>query len=189
MYFPEGDYTEDIINKYGDFSQMYNLELFVPGEFNVVLNENLCLNTIPCAGHTKASTIYVLNVPVVTYQTDKNGEYTDSSANYLVFSGDALGSGSSGWIFSAEGLEELMESIGPVYERLASYNSYKDYLVEEEKECGILIKGGHAWQTTNRFGEMSMDLSYVNSMKELCEKIKEGKWVKEEEEEKVWKNF
>lgn len=184
LYFPEGDYTEDIINKYGDFSQMYNLELFVPGEFNVVLNENLCLNTIPCAGHTKASTIYVLNVPVVTYQTDKNGEYTDSSANYLVFSGDALGSGSSGWIFSAEGLEELMESIGPVYERLASYNSYKDYLVEEEKECGILIKGGHAWQTTNRFGEMSMDLSYVNSMKELCEKIKEGKWVKEEEEEK-----
>ena len=63
LYFPEGDYTEDIINKYGDYSQMYNLELFVPGEINVVLNENLCLNTIPCAGHTKASTIYVLNVP------------------------------------------------------------------------------------------------------------------------------
>lgn len=184
LYFPEGDYTEDITKKYGDFSQMYNLELFTPGEFEIVLNENLSLNTISCPGHTNASTIYVLDVPVVTYQTDKNGEYTDSSANYLVFSGDALGSGSSGWIFSAEGLKELMDSIEPVYEKLASYNSYKDYLGKEEKEAGILIKGGHSWQTTNRFGEMSMDLSYVNSMKELCEKIKEGKWVKDGEEGK-----
>ncbi len=184
LYFPEGDYTDAVVEKYGDLSKVYNLELFTPGEFDIALSDDLNLNTISCAGHTDASTLYVLDVPVVSYETDKNGEYSGSSAQYLVFTGDALGSGSSGWIFTAEGMKKLMDSIGPVYDKLASYNSYNDYLGEESKEAGILIKGGHSWQTTNRFGEMSMDLSYVKSMKDLCEKIKEGNWVKDGDEGK-----
>ncbi len=122
----------------------------------------------------------MLETPLVTYEYDDAGEATGSSAQYLVFSGDALGSGSSAWIFSAESMATFAESIGPVYDTLATYTSYNDYLGDEVKnDATILIEGGHEWQIINRFGDMTMGLEYVENMKTLTEKVKAGDWVEE----------
>lgn len=185
LYFPEEDYTDSVVENYGDLSETYDLETYAPGELTISLGEGLEMSTLGCAGHTQGSTIYVLETPLVTYEYDEAGEASDSSAQYLVFSGDALGSGSSAWIFSGDSMTTFSESIGPVYDKLASYTNYNDYLGGEEKsDAGILIEGGHGWQTTNRFGDMSMGLAYVENMKKLTEEIKDGDWVEEGYEDK-----
>lgn len=180
LYFPETDYTESVVETYGDLSETYDLETYAPGELTISLGDGLELSTLSCAGHTDGSTIYVLETPLVTYEYDEAGEATGSSAQYLIFSGDALGSGSSAWIFSVDGINTLAESIGPVYDTLATYTSYNDYLSEEPKnDAAILIEGGHEWQITNRFGDMTMGLEYVENLKTLTEKVKAGDWVEE----------
>ncbi len=180
LYFPEVDYTDSVVETYGDLSETYDLETYTPGELTISLGDDLELSTLGCAGHTDGSTIYVLETPLVTYEYDDAGEATGSSAQYLVFSGDALGSGSSAWIFSAESMATFADSIGPVYDTLATYTSYNDYLGDEPKnDATILIEGGHEWQITNRFGDMTMGLEYVENMKTLTEKVKAGDWVEE----------
>lgn len=184
MYFPAEDYTEQFIENNGDFAEIYDLELFTPGELTLTADD-LDIETLLCSGHTAASTIFILDTPVVSYEYNDAGEATDSSAEYMVLSGDAVGSGSSGWIFSLDGLKTLAENIGPVYDKLASYTNYNDYPGEEEKtDATISLLGGHAWQTTNRFGDMNMDLTNIASLKSLLEQIPEGKWVADGFEDK-----
>ena len=178
LYFPEGDYTDKIVENYGDFSEMYDLKLFTPGEEVIEMEDGIELATILCNGHTADSTLYIMNTPVVSYEYDNDGKAVDSDAEYLVFTGDAIGSGSSVWIFSADSMKTLSESIEGAYDTLASYNTYDDYLGNGEKtDANIHIEGGHGWQIWNRFGDMNMDLSYVESLKTLLEKAKDGQWV------------
>lgn len=180
MYFPNIDYTDDIVEKYGDFSKTYDLDLFTPGELNIELDDGVVVETLLCDGHTDGSTIFIVDTPVVTYTYNEAGEAVDSSAEYLVVSGDAIGSGSSVYLSSVDEIRNLSKSIYPVYDKLASYTNYNDYLSEEEKtDANIHLEGGHGWQIWNRFGDMQMDLSYVECMKALLEKIPDADWVED----------
>lgn len=186
LYFPEGDYTDEIVENYGDLSKTYDLQLITPGDFNLELNNGLTVESISCKGHTDDSALYLLDTPVVSYEYDDAGEATDSSAQYQLFTGDAIGSGSSVWLFSADGIKTLTESIGPVYDKMAACTTYNDYLGGEEKDDATLsIHGGHGWQIWNRFGDMKMDIGYIANMKSLLEQIPEGNWVEDGTDGKI----
>jgi glyoxylase-like metal-dependent hydrolase (beta-lactamase superfamily II) len=169
VLFPEGDVTDNILSTF----EGYDFQTFVPGEFQIPLGD-VVIDTICCPGHTPASTIYVVNTPIITYNYDA----TAASATYLVMSGDAIGSGSSVWIFTVDGLNLLNDNIDTVVDQLAAYTSYDAGLgAGEQTGAKLLLEGGHGWQYENRFGNMNMDLEYAKSMQNLIHLLSDGdKW-------------
>lgn len=170
VYFPAGDVTDSILARFAD----YDFQTFTPGEFVIPVGE-IEVETILCPGHTDASTIFVIKTPVITY----NYGATNASATYLVFSGDAIGSGSSVWIFSLAGLKQLNDGIDAVTAKLESYTEYDDCLGNGvQKGAQILLLGGHGWQYVSRLGTMRMDIEYVRSMQNLIHLLSDGsKWA------------
>lgn len=164
VYYPEGDVNDKMKDRFKD----YNFTTFTPGDAFKIQVGDLTIDTLLCAGHTNASTIYIINTPIVTYNEDK----TQASAKYMVFSSDAVGSGSSVWLFSAAGMRQFDEGIDEVVEKLESYSSYNAGSgLGTKNDATIQLLGGHGWQYENRFGTMTMDISYVRNMKELIHRL------------------
>lgn len=169
VFFPEGDLNDSIKERFAD----YDFQTFVPGEFQIPVGE-ITIDTILCGGHTDASTIFVINTPVITY----NYGATNATASYISFIGDAIGSGSSVWIFSLDGLKMLNDQIDDAVAKLESYTAFDAGLgAGEETGAKLLLLGGHGWQYVNRFGTMNMDLEYAKSMQNLIHVLADGsKW-------------
>lgn len=169
VYYPEQDLTEDIQKRFAT----YDFKPFTSGDFSIPVGE-IALDTIVCGGHTDGSTIYVINTPVITY----NYGATNASATYISLIGDAIGSGSSVWIFSLNGLKSLDLSIDTVVEKLESYTAFDAYLGKgEQTGAKMLMLGGHGWQYDNAFGRMNMDIEYAKSMQNLIHELSDSsKW-------------
>ena len=116
------------------------------------LGGGFIINTTEVPGHTEHSTLFFLK--------DKN----------LVFSGDAIGSGSGVWLFN--------------YESFISYNKGIDNLIEYLEDPAnridlekLVIHGGHSWQV----GTLEkLTVQYVYDMQTLIERI--GLGIAETEE-------
>lgn len=166
VYYPEKDMSDNIAKRFAE----YDFQTFTEGEFQIEVGD-VTVDTILCQGHTDGSTIYVINTPVITY----NASMTQADARYLVMSGDAIGSGSSVWIFSYDGLVQFNGSIDQAVKKLESYKAYDDGLGKGvQNTAELLLLGGHGWQYTNRFGNMRMDLEYARSMQSLIHNLNES---------------
>ena len=169
VYFPEGDVNDSIKERFAE----YDFQTFVPGEFQIPVGE-ITIDTILCGGHTTASTIYVINTPLITYNYDAS----NATATYIALIGDAIGSGSSVWIFSTDGLKLFNEQIDAAVAALESYTTFDAGLgAGEESGAKMLFLGGHGWQYKNRFGTMNLDIEYAKSMQNLIHNLSDGsKW-------------
>ena len=175
IYFPEVDYTERMQQSLA-LEESYDLVTFIAGEFDITLDD-ITIKTIDCKGHTTGSTMFLITTPVVSYAYDASGAAVSSSAIYYLFSGDAIGSGGSVWIFSQSAFDQLASVIDAVYDELATYTNYNDFLGGEEKTDAVLrVEGGHGWQVTNMFGDMAMNLEFVGNLRDLCKIVPTGEW-------------
>ncbi len=118
-----------------------------PLEASLDLGDGYIVNTRELPGHTAHSTIFFLQ--------DKN----------LVFTGDALGSGSGVWLFSMDAFLSYKESIG----KLISYINDPANGIDKEK---LVIYGGHYWQKGER---EKLTSKYIFDMQTLIDRIAEGK--------------
>ncbi|MBN2590051.1 MAG: MBL fold metallo-hydrolase [Sedimentisphaerales bacterium] len=110
------------------------------------LGGGFVINTIEVPGHTAHSTLFFLK--------DKN----------LVFSGDAIGSGSGIWLFNNDSFFAYIKGI----ENLIKYIEAPSNNIDTKK---LVIHGGHAWQK----GELEkLTSQYIYDMKTLIEKIGQG---------------
>ena len=173
VYFPEKDYGDD---QKAMFDDLYQVETFTPGDFIINVGD-VKVESISCKGHTDDSALFLIDTPVVTYDFDGD-KAVSSSGQYILLTGDAIGSGSSVWLFSSYAVKNLTKSISSVYGKMKTMTNYDDYLGNGEKtDATLRIYGGHGWQYTNRFGDMKMDLGYIKSMKDLLDRLPEGDWV------------
>lgn len=110
------------------------------------LGGGFVINTMEVPGHTEHSTLFFLK--------DKN----------LVFSGDAIGSGSGVWLFNEESFYTYSKAI----DNLISYIENPENGIDIEK---LVIHGGHSWQV----GELEkLTAQYIYDMKALIERIGQG---------------
>ena len=169
LLFPAGDVNAQII----DHFKGYHFKPFTPCETRISVGQ-IALDTLLCPGHTNGSTLFTINTPLITY----NQHATSYTATYLTFCGDAIGSGSSVWFFSLDGLKTLNHHIGPVVKKLESYTFFDASLgLGREKGAHLLFLGGHAWQYTNRFGTMNMNIEYIKTMENLLHILADSsKW-------------
>jgi len=111
------------------------------------LGGGMIVNTFEVPGHTAHSTIYFLK--------GKN----------IVFTGDAIGSGSGVWLFNEKSFYTYIDAI----DDLITYIENTDNHVDKDN---LRIYGGHYWQ-----GKEVGDLSgqYIYDMRTLIDKMKAGK--------------
>lgn len=174
VFFPAVDYNKPY------FGNNFAVTTFTPGECSIGLGNGISVDTIWAGGHTAGSTIFAISVPVVSYEYDADRKPVSSSATYIVFGGDAIGSGGGVWLFNQGALEMMAQSLPGVVAALEAYNTYNDYLAEEVKsDASIEIMGGHNWQRVSRFGRLNMGLEFVKNLNTMMGLIKEGKWVEE----------
>lgn len=110
---------------------------------SMTLGSDYTINTMEVPGHTDHSTLFFIK--------DKN----------MVFSGDAIGSGSGVWLFTYENFI----SYKPGIENLIKYIEDPANLIDPEK---LVIYGGHAWQKGN---VEKLTRQYIYDMQTLIEKI------------------
>lgn len=168
-YFPAGDESDSIKKRF----EAYDFQLFTPGEFQIPVGD-IVVDTIVCPGHTNASTIFVINTPVITY----NYNASNADASYVAFIGDAIGSGSSVWLNSLNSLKLFYENIDAAIEKMVAYTEFDACLGKgAETGANMLLLGGHSWQYNNRFGKMRMDIEYAKSMQNVIKALKDpSKW-------------
>ncbi len=111
------------------------------------------LNTVMVPGHTRGSMVFVLE-----------GEN-------IIFSGDALGSGSGCWLFSEEGFKDFSKGIGHLIE-------YIENPADGIDASKLVLYGGHDWQ---RGALPVLDMQYVLDMRSVVEDIERG--------EAVWEKY
>ena len=104
------------------------------------------VNTIEVPGHTAHSILFFLN--------DDN----------LVFSGDAIGSGTGVWLFNYDGFLSYIKGI----ENLIKYIENPANNIDIKK---LVIHGGHNWQS-GQIGKLTAQ--YIYDMRTLIEKISQG---------------
>ena len=110
------------------------------------LGGGVVINTFEVPGHTAHGTLFFIK--------DRN----------IVFSGDALGSGSGVWLFNVEAFGTYMKSI----DSLISYIENPANNIDTEK---LVIYGGHSWQVGN-LGTLTSQ--YIYDMRTLITRIGEG---------------
>jgi glyoxylase-like metal-dependent hydrolase (beta-lactamase superfamily II) len=110
------------------------------------LGGGVVLNTMEVPGHTAHSTLFFLK--------DKN----------MVFSGDAIGSGSGVWLFDEESFYAYEEAV----DRLIQYIEDPENHINPDK---LRIYGGHFWQC-KPFGTLTSQ--YIYDMQILIKKIRKG---------------
>lgn len=148
--FPDGDYADYMAEAYGLAESM--LTPFEPGNTTFDLGGRY-LDTVKVTGHTTSSTVFVL------------------MGENMMFSGDAIGSGSGVWIWGAEGLAAFKEGM----EHLVTYieTSY-----DETNRAALRVYGGHAWQY-GKFvdvGADCLDWQYIQDMCTCISLVAEGAW-------------
>lgn len=134
-------------------AEFRNMEIF-PKERTTFLAENGSLDlgggyliaTTEVPGHTVHGTLFFLK------------------GRDLVFTGDALGSGTGVWLFNYESFLTYAKSI----ENLISYLEDPANLINLEK---LVLYGGHYWQ---RGAQENLTARYVYDMRNLIEKMKLG---------------
>lgn len=110
------------------------------------LGNGFIINTLEVPGHTEHSTLFFLNM-----------------AN-MVFTGDAIGSGSGVWLFNYESFETYKTAI----EDLIRYIEDPDNGINTEE---LEIHGGHAWQK----GKLpKLSSKYIYDMQALIDRIGKG---------------
>lgn len=110
------------------------------------LGAEMVINTMEVPGHTDHSTLFFVK--------DKN----------MVFSGDAIGSGSGVWLFDYESFIKYIAGI----EELINYIENPANKINRSE---LIIYGGHAWQK----GSMEkLTSQYIYDMRELIDKIGKG---------------
>ncbi len=110
------------------------------------LGGGFVLKTTEVPGHTPHSTIFFLE--------DKN----------LVFSGDAIGSGSGVWLFNEESFFTYKKAI----DKLISYIENPINKINKDK---LLIYGGHFWQS-KQLGKLTSQ--YIYDMRSLIKEMGQG---------------
>jgi glyoxylase-like metal-dependent hydrolase (beta-lactamase superfamily II) len=112
----------------------------------ISLGGTYLVQTLEVPGHTRHSTIFFLK------------------GQNLVFTGDAIGSGSGVWLFDYDSFVTYKRSI----DKLISYIDNPDNGVNTEK---LVVFGGHYWQR----GKLEkLTSQYIYDMKTLMEKIGQG---------------
>jgi glyoxylase-like metal-dependent hydrolase (beta-lactamase superfamily II) len=119
---------------------------FATGE-SLDLGGGTRMNTMEVPGHTKHSTLFFLE------------------GKDLVFTGDAIGSGSGVWLFNEESFYTYDRSI----EELIVYMENPDNGVNTES---LRIYGGHYWQGKDKG---ILGAAYIYDMRKLIEAMKVGK--------------
>ena len=119
---------------------------FVDENASIDLGGNCIVNTIEMPGHTAHSILFFLK--------DKN----------IVFTGDAIGSGSGVWLFNYDSFLLYAKSIN----KLISYINDKSNNIDTQK---LIIYGGHFWQK----GKVEkLTAQYIFDMKTLIGKMGQG---------------
>lgn len=116
------------------------------------LGGGVVISTIEVPGHTAHSTLFFLQ------------------GKDLVFSGDAIGSGSGVWLFNEESFYTYKNSI----DKLIAYIENPDNQINADK---LLIYGGHYWQG-KKFGQLTSE--YIYDMRTLIQEMGKGKAQTEE---------
>ena len=101
------------------------------------------VKTLKVEGHTPGSTIFLVD------------------GKDIVFTGDAIGSGSGVWLFSAEAFAQYKQGIT----RLINYIGNPANGINREK---LIIYGGHSWQGVTLW---PLGIQYIIDMKELINRI------------------
>lgn len=107
---------------------------------------SIIIKTLKVEGHTSGSTVFFVE--------GKN----------IVFSGDAIGSGSGVWILSTEGFSQYKQGIS----RLINYINDTSNGINKEK---LIIYGGHSWQGIALW---PLGTQYILDMGELIRRIDSG---------------
>ncbi len=110
------------------------------------LGGGFVINTMEVPGHTQHSTLFFLK--------DKN----------LVFTGDAIGSGSGVWLFNEESFYTYKDAV----DKLINYIEDPNNNIDHEK---LRIYGGHQWQS-KALGELT--LQYIFDMRTLIVEMGKG---------------
>lgn len=119
---------------------------FVDENASIDLGGNCIVNTIEMPGHTAHSILFFLK--------DQN----------IVFTGDAIGSGSGVWLFNYDSFMLYTKSI----DKLISYLNDKSNHIDTQK---LIIYGGHFWQK----GKVEkLTAQYIFDMKTLIGKMGKG---------------
>jgi glyoxylase-like metal-dependent hydrolase (beta-lactamase superfamily II) len=121
--------------------------IYFPENASLDLGGGYILNTLEVPGHTAHSTIYFLE------------------GKYLVFTGDAIGSGSGVWLFNEESFYTYMNAV----DDLIAYIEDEANQINSEK---LRIYGGHYWQG-REIGDLTS--RYIYDMQTLIEVMKKGK--------------
>ena len=116
---------------------------FFPQNASLDLGGGMIIDTMELPGHTVHSTVFFLN--------SKN----------MLFSGDAIGSGSGVWLFNRESFYAYVKSI----KNLIDYIEEPARNIDKEK---FIIYGGHGWQR----GKLDkLTIQYVYDMETLIERM------------------
>lgn len=119
---------------------------YFPKNASFDLGGGIIINTMEMPGHTDHSTLFFLN--------KKN----------MVFSGDAIGSGSGVWLFNKESFYAYIKSVN----ELIKYLKDPAHNIDQEK---FVIYGGHGWQRGNL---EKLTIQYVYDMESLIERMGHG---------------
>jgi len=119
---------------------------FFPENASMDLGGGYLITTIEVPGHTEHGTLFFIK--------DRD----------MVFTGDALGSGSGVWLFNYESFITYTKSI----DDLIRYIENSENHVNPEK---LVLYGGHYWQRGSR---EKIGSEYIYNMKTLIEKIRKG---------------
>jgi len=105
------------------------------------------VKTLKVEGHTPGSTLFFID------------------GRDMVFTGDAIGSGSGVWIFSADAFAQYKQGVA----RLTDYINNPVNGVDKDK---MIIYGGHSWQGVALY---PLGAQYIFDMGELIRRIEAGK--------------
>ena len=125
-----------------------------PERRTTLFNENASLDlggivikTLKVEGHTPGSTLFFVG------------------GRDMVFTGDAIGSGSGVWIFSADGFAQYKRGIS----KLVEYVNHPANGINREK---LIIYGGHSLQGLALW---PLGAQYIFDMRELIKRIEDGR--------------
>ena len=106
------------------------------------------ITTVMVTGHTPGSMVFYLE-----------GEN-------IMFSGDAVGSGSGVWIFSLDGYKQYIEGVA----NLIKFIEAPENGIDKDK---LTLYGGHAWQKASNVDKL--DCQYIYDMQALIDDIQQAK--------------
>ena len=119
---------------------------FFPKNASLDLGGGTIIDSMELPGHTEHSTIYFLR--------NKN----------MIFTGDAIGSGSGVWLFNKESFYTYITSV----EKLIKYIKDPAHHINLKK---LVIYGGHGWQ---RGKQEKLTVQYLYDMESLIERMELG---------------